>query len=260
MDKKEYQRIKQKEYYERAKNTEKFKVRKAKNAKKWAEENKEKIKLKNKEWYENNQEKIKEYYNKYYETKLNIKRKFNINNLVLLENEIWKDIIDFNYQISNYGRVMNKKINKLLKNCIDKNGYLLVNLSNSGNVKSFKIHNLVWDYFGDKDRSGHTFVVDHIDNDKLNNHITNLQVIPQSLNCQKDVDKTKTSSKYIGVYYHKKSNRWISYGQRNITMNNQRIYIGSFLTEEDAYIAIKNLGQSNKSGGINKSMKKKLGK
>ena len=37
--------------------------------------------------------------------------------------EIWKDIKEFNYQISDYGNVKNKKSGRILKISNDKNGY-----------------------------------------------------------------------------------------------------------------------------------------
>lgn len=53
--------------------------------------------------------------------------------------EEWKDIIGFdNYQISNYGNVRNNSTNRILKQTIDKNGYVRLGLrfNNKGN-KSF---------------------------------------------------------------------------------------------------------------------------
>lgn len=63
--------------------------------------------------------------------------------------EIWKDIDGYpNYQVSNMGNV--KSLNyshtgkeKLLKACIDKDGYLGVVLCNNGNKKGFRVHRLV---------------------------------------------------------------------------------------------------------------------
>ena len=69
-----------------------------------------------------------------------------------LESEILKDL-DFemflpvegyeNYFVSNYGNVKNCKTNKIMKLCNHSQGYKLINLSNNGKFKSFRVHRLV---------------------------------------------------------------------------------------------------------------------
>lgn len=75
-----------------------------------------------------------------------------------MENEIWKDIPGFNgyYQVSNYGRVKsmyfnakktlgyNIKLNpKIIKNGVDRHGYLFVRLYLGNKIKRYSIHRLV---------------------------------------------------------------------------------------------------------------------
>jgi hypothetical protein len=155
-----------------------------------------------------------------------------------MEIEIWKDVKDYeNYQVSNFGRVLNKKFNRILKNTKDKTGYLLVNLSSYGEVKSFKIHTLVWDYFGNEKRNGKILEIDHIDNDKQNNIIDNLQLLSHRENLQKRISlfrhkhkKNNKTSKYIGVSWQKNANKWKS----SISINGKGKYIGLFINEEEA--------------------------
>ena len=46
--------------------------------------------------------------------------------------ENWRTVSEFpNYQVSNIGRVMNIKTNRILKPCIDRNGYRHTNLCNN---------------------------------------------------------------------------------------------------------------------------------
>ena len=89
-----------------------------------------------------------------------------------MEKEIWKTIEDFpNYEVSNLGRVRNKKTSKLLTLIPDKDGYLRVHLNNDRNVK--RVHRLVAQAFipnkTNKDQ------VNHKDGDKTNNAVNNLE-------------------------------------------------------------------------------------
>ena len=88
--------------------------------------------------------------------------------------EIWKEIKDYpNYQISNLGRVKNKK--RILKQYCNDKGYLYVSLSKDNKRKFVRVHRLV----------AMTFIpninnlpeVNHIDENKTNNYVTNLEWI-----------------------------------------------------------------------------------
>lgn len=102
--------------------------------------------------------------------------------------EIWKDIKGYEglYQVSNLGNV--KSINhynkfgektilykgKVLKQQIIKtNGYLSVNLSKNGKTKKFLVHRLVAEAF--ITNSNNYLVINHIDENKLNNSLDNLE-------------------------------------------------------------------------------------
>lgn len=92
--------------------------------------------------------------------------------------EVWKDIVGFEgkYQVSNLGRVKSFALGfpKILKGKVQKNGYLLYNLSVSkNNIVYKKGHRLVAEYFiPNPDNKPY---VNHIDGDKTNNHIDNLE-------------------------------------------------------------------------------------
>lgn len=103
--------------------------------------------------------------------------------------EEWKIIKGFeDYQISNFGRVKSfKKYHytneRILKPSRDKsgNGYLFVNLCKNGKRKIYCVHRLVLCNF--KLMDNHLdFEVNHIDGNKLNNHINNLEWCTQSEN------------------------------------------------------------------------------
>lgn len=93
-----------------------------------------------------------------------------------MKKEIWADIYDYEgiYQISSWGRVKNIKRNRLLVPYMNPvTGYFHVNLSKDGKARTSYIHRLVAlaflpDYlFYDE--------VNHIDEDKSNNRVDNLE-------------------------------------------------------------------------------------
>lgn len=78
-----------------------------------------------------------------------------------MENEIWKDIIQFEnlYQISNYGRIKSIRKNIILKLSLDKDGYKRCTLSQNGFKHYYRVSRLVGLHF-----------VDNVDNLPIINH------------------------------------------------------------------------------------------
>lgn len=94
--------------------------------------------------------------------------------------EIWRDIKGFEgkYQVSNLGRVMSLNYNqkgfkKPLKPMIDNVGYSKVNLRKDGKQHIKYVHRLVAEAF--IPNPSNKPVVNHKDEDKLNNHVENLE-------------------------------------------------------------------------------------
>jgi hypothetical protein len=150
--------------------------------------------------------------------------------------EIWKDIKGHEglYQISNFGRVKSFMSSNviILKNTPDSNGYLRVRLSSKYSYrKTHKIHVLVATHFLGHEPDGTTrIVVDHIDEDKHNNHVSNLQLISNRENVSRSTGKG--TSKYTGVSLDKRNAKkpW----RAAIRINGKKIYLGNFEKEEDA--------------------------
>lgn len=177
------------------------------------------------------------------------------------EKEEFRDIPGYEglYQVSNLGTVksLQRKViyrdtyriirERILKPIINSRGYYFVNLCSNGKCKTIKIHQLVTMTFLEHKPDGNKMVVDHIDNNKLNNNVNNLQLISNRENCSKDKFRKNKSSKYIGVCLHKQKykladgsikiwERWIA----QIYINDKILRLGSFKSEEEAAEAYQN--------------------
>lgn len=94
--------------------------------------------------------------------------------------EEWKDIKEYEgkYQISNLGNVKaldykRTKKEKILKPRINSTGYMVVNLYKNAKFKTFKIHRLIAQAFIINPENKPC--INHIDGNKLNNSIDNLE-------------------------------------------------------------------------------------
>ncbi len=124
--------------------------------------------------------------------------------------EIWKDIEGFEgaYQISNFGRLKSfkgVKTGRVLSNVNKTGWYLNVNLKYKLKYRSVKLHILVATHFlGTKPFE--TAEVNHIDMDKQNNHVDNLEWLSRHHN-MKQAALLKPSFLEGMIYYnqHKKA-------------------------------------------------------
>lgn len=89
--------------------------------------------------------------------------------------EIWKRFYQ-TYSISNFGRVKNDKTNLILKTWLDDKGYEVIRL----NSQYFKIHRVVAQAF--IPNPNNLSQVNHIDGNKTNNIVDNLEWCSQSYN------------------------------------------------------------------------------
>lgn len=93
-----------------------------------------------------------------------------------------KVIHDFpDYTVDIYGRVFNHS-GKELKQWVTRDGYCMVRLCRNGYEKSCSVHRLVADAFFDGDHDG--YEVNHIDGNKQNNFVGNLEWVTRSENLQ----------------------------------------------------------------------------
>ena len=152
--------------------------------------------------------------------------------------EVWKDLPEYigHYQVSNLGNIRSLKYNKtkILSKRLNKNERHSVNLSKDGIIKSgTKLHQLVAICFLNHKPCGHKLVVDHINNNKTNDKLYNLQVITARENSTKD---KKGTSKYTGVCWHKRINKW----QAAIQINGIIKHLGYYKNEQKASQAYQN--------------------
>lgn len=105
-----------------------------------------------------------------------------------MQQEIWKDVIGYEglYQVSNFGKIKSLDIyvnskngsrrlhkGKVLKNNISKNGYYSVILCKNGKHSKKLVHRLVADAFIENKLKKKQ--VNHIDGNKTNNTVNNLE-------------------------------------------------------------------------------------
>lgn len=105
--------------------------------------------------------------------------------------EIWKDVKGYEglYKINNFGIVKNSK-KKIIKSQKNKSGYITIKLHNNGKRKKYMVHRLVaetfipdkikFKYFNEEDKLKYTnhlekLCLNHIDENKLNNNVENLE-------------------------------------------------------------------------------------
>ena len=100
--------------------------------------------------------------------------------------EIWKDVIGYEglYEVSNFGRVKSLllKNERILRPRINGNGYLRVALRKNDIAKDFFIHRLV--AFSFLENMEEKEFINHIDGNKKNNTVENLEWCNRSENIQ----------------------------------------------------------------------------
>ncbi len=111
----------------------------------------------------------------------------------------WIDLPDTDgmYQVSNHGDVRSNHSGtpRIMKQNPGTDGRLRLNLQINGIKKQFNTNKLVAICFLNHIPCGHRLVVNHIDFNYLNNHVSNLEIVTQRQNAnQKHLKKGKTYS------------------------------------------------------------------
>lgn len=164
-----------------------------------------------------------------------------------MQEEFWKDVIGYEglYQVSNLGRVKSlgndkTRKEKILKSSSDGKGYLKFCLNSNQKRKTIRIHQLVAITFLNHAPCGHELVIDHINDNRSDNRVDNLQIVTQRFNVRKT--QGCDSSNYKGVSWNKQAEKWSA----SITIKNKKKHLGYFSNEYDAHLAYQNaLNQIN---------------
>lgn len=159
----------------------------------------------------------------------------------IYKTEVFKDVPEYEgrYQISDIGRLkgMSRLVRtgrgglgtrfieeKILTSSIRRDGYLYVVLNKP--FRNYAIHQLVAIAFLSHDRCGFEVVVDHKNNNKLDNRAINMQLVSNRVNSTKD-NKNKTG--FVGV------TRQGRLFKATIRKNGVSTYLGMFNTAESAH-------------------------
>jgi hypothetical protein len=145
--------------------------------------------------------------------------------------EIWKQIKNYEnlYEISTNGLVRNYKTKLILNYKPRADGYIRIGLYKNNKQTNYYLARLVYKTF--KGIENNHFEINHIDKNKLNNNLNNLELISSRENsCHRSKLNSNKSSIYNGVS-RMKNNRWKSY----IYFNSKQITLGIFKTELEAY-------------------------
>jgi len=157
--------------------------------------------------------------------------------------EVWKDVKGYEgyYKCSNIGNIRRLKRVVLCKNGVVKTlpekqvkkhvgyyGYYVVSLYVNNKQNVVFVHKVVAIAFLNHVPSKYKEVVDHIDNNPLNNNVSNLQTTTNRNNCSKD--RRNKTSKYTGVCWHIRSNKW----RAQIYYLGKQKYLGGFNSEKRA--------------------------
>ena len=114
-------------------------------------------------------------------------------------------------------------------NCKNSHGYYYVKVE--GRMKSW--HRLIFEHFNGIIPSG--FQVDHINNIRTDNRITNLQLLSAADNTRSCLKYKRNTSGYPGVCWHKGKQKWLA----GIRINGKHKHLGYFNDKLEASEAFK---------------------
>ena len=119
-----------------------------------------------------------------------------------LSQEEWRTFRNTIYMVSNLGRVKNSKTDKLLKGKITDSGYREYCLTFNHKKQSLSAHKLVWEVWIGTEQQ----IINHINGNKLDNRLANLENISNRENTLKAIYETKALKFKKTACYDKEGN------------------------------------------------------
>lgn len=107
------------------------------------------------------------------------------------------------YEVYDDGRVWSYKRNKFLKPHLDKDGYYQIRLTdNEGKMKTYYLHRVVYEAVTSEPiQEG--MQINHIDENKANNHISNLNLMSPKENCNWGTRNERIGNTQLGKHHTK---------------------------------------------------------
>jgi hypothetical protein len=155
-------------------------------------------------------------------------------------NEVWKPIEGYeDYEVSSFGRVKSFKskkniVGRILKPNLVK-GYFVVSLCKDKKKKTIWIHQLVAAAFLNYRHDKVNSVVNHVDGNKTNNYLSNIEIVTQRRNlttCFRS-DRNMLTSRYPGVSFDRTNKKW----RTIVSIKGRHIFQKRFTSELEAAAA-----------------------
>lgn len=139
-----------------------------------------------------------------------------------------------NYSINANGEVRNDKSERIMKQGKNGSGYPFVILCKNGKTTFHYIHRLI----------GKGFIynpnnypcIDHKNGKKTDNSIDNLRWCSVSQNMRNAKKRENASSRFKGVSYYIRHNKWVA----QCNLNRKKVFVGYYDDEREAAIAYNN--------------------
>lgn len=140
------------------------------------------------------------------------------------DDERWEYFRNSFYQVSNYGRVKNTRTNRILRGSYGADNYYRVDIKIPGEKKrKYLVHRLVWEAFNNIEPR----IINHIDGNKQNNRLENLENVSHRENMIKAAYETNAWNFRKVAQYDRENNYIRTFANATEAANSIGILPGS---------------------------------